>query len=374
MVEAANPTLTLALCGDLMTGRGVDQLLPDPCPPGLHEPSVTSAEYYVELAEQECGPIPRPVPLDYPWGDALSELELVKPDARIVNLETALTRSEDAWPGKVVQYRTSPENGRMLAAARIDCCALANNHVLDWGQAGLLETLETLRTLGVRHAGAGVDLSQAEAPAVLELAAGSRVLVFSFATESSGVPREWAAGESRPGLAVLADLSPATCRRIGGLVRSHRRPADVVVVSIHWGRNWGFEIPQEQRDFARRLVEAESVDIVHGHSSHHVKGIEVHQERPILYGCGDFLNDYEGITGHEGFRGDLGLLYFVTLDRAGGGLTRLSMTPTHVRRLQVKRAVAKDTDWLADTLNREGRRLGTSVESIDGRRLELRWG
>jgi poly-gamma-glutamate capsule biosynthesis protein CapA/YwtB (metallophosphatase superfamily) len=72
-----------------------------------------------------------------------------------VNLETALTASEDAWPGKGIHYRTGPENGRALAAAGIDCCALANNHVLDWGYAGLAETLRTLAALGIRHAGAG---------------------------------------------------------------------------------------------------------------------------------------------------------------------------------------------------------------------------
>jgi poly-gamma-glutamate synthesis protein (capsule biosynthesis protein) len=104
-----------------------------------------------------------------------------------------------------------------------------------------------------------------------------------------------------------------------------------------------------------------------------VKGIEVYRGRPILYGCGDFLDDYEGIRGYEEFRGDLGLLYFVRLDRATGGLARLRMTPTRVSRFQVRRAHGDDAAWLARTLSREGRRFHTSVQRADGR-LELRWG
>jgi len=374
VLEACDHTITLALCGDLMTGRGIDQLLPDPCPKHLYESYVANAEDYVELAEEACGPIPRPASLSYPWGDALSEFERVKPDVRIANLETALTRSEDAWPGKGIHYRTSPENARLLAVAGVDCCALANNHVLDWGHAGLEETLRTLKTLGVRCAGAGADRSRAEAPAAIQLADGKRVLVFSFASRTSGVPESWAATETRPGVSLLPDLSDATCTRIGALVRSHKRNGDLAIASIHWGGNWGFEVPQEQRDFARKLVETEAIDVVHGHSSHHVKGIEVHRGRPILYGCGDFLNDYEGIPGYESFRGDLGLLYFVTLDASHRGLVRLLMTPTRIRRLRVQRAGANDARWLADTLNREGERFGTRVCSTDAGDLELRWG
>jgi poly-gamma-glutamate synthesis protein (capsule biosynthesis protein) len=120
-------------------------------------------------------------------------------------------------------------------------------------------------------------------------------------------------------------------------------------------------------------VELAGIDVVYGHSSHHVKAIEVFWGRPILYGCGDFLDDYEGISGYEEFRGDLGLLYFVTLDRATGSLARLRMTPTRVSRFQVRRAHGDDTAWLARTLSREGRRFHTSVHEVDGR-LELRWG
>jgi hypothetical protein len=80
------------------------------------------------------------------WGTALDELNRAQPDARIINLETSVTRSED-YALKGINYRMSPENAECLAAAAIDCCALANNHILDWGQAGLIDTLATLEHL-----------------------------------------------------------------------------------------------------------------------------------------------------------------------------------------------------------------------------------
>ena len=80
-----------------------------------------------------------------------------------------------------------------------------------------------------------------------------------------------------------------------------RRDGSIIVLSIHWGDNWGFEIPDDHRRFAYRMIDDAGVQLVHGHSSHHVKGIEVHDGHPIIYGCGDLLSDYEGIRGHEIF-------------------------------------------------------------------------
>ena len=131
------------LCGDVMCGRGIDQVLAHPCSPEIYEHYLRSAEGYVLRAEQANGPIPRRNGSSYVWGAALGQLERMQPDARIVNLETAVTRSHDRV-NKGINYRVSPENAECLAAAKINCCVLANNHVLDWGRAGLLETLTTL--------------------------------------------------------------------------------------------------------------------------------------------------------------------------------------------------------------------------------------
>ncbi len=366
-------TIALFLCGDVMTGRGIDQVLPHPSRPQLYEDYVHSALGYVELAAAASGPIRRPMDSADLWGDALAEFERRRPDARIVNLETAVTTSDDAWPGKGIHYRMHPANVRALTAARLDCCVLANNHVLDWGHAGLAETLDTLARAGIRTAGAGRDAAQAATPAVIDLPPGRRVLVFGFCTEDSGVPREWAATASRPGVALLKRLDAQAAADIAAQVSAVRRAGDVVVASIHWGGNWGFAIPAAQREFARRLIDEAGVDLVHGHSSHHIKGIEVHRGKLILYGCGDFINDYEGIGGHERWRGDLALMYFATLDASTGALAALDMTPTRMRRFRVRRAADEEAQWLADTLNREGRALGTRVQRRADGTLALGW-
>jgi poly-gamma-glutamate synthesis protein (capsule biosynthesis protein) len=90
--------LTLFLCGDVMTGRGIDQVLPHPGNPQLYEPYIRDARDYVRLAERTNGPVKQPVEFAYPWGDALAELERAVPDVRIINLETAITVSDACTP------------------------------------------------------------------------------------------------------------------------------------------------------------------------------------------------------------------------------------------------------------------------------------
>ena len=369
----ASRKITLSLCGDVMTGRGIDQILPHPGEPHLYEPYLRSAVEYVKLAERKSGRILRPVEFGYVWGDALNEWERVRPDVRIANLETTVTSSGNAAPNKVIHYRMHPDNLPCLTEAGFDCLVLANNHAMDFGSTGLVQTLETLHRGGIRTAGAGRNALEAAAPAIIEVPGKGRVLVFAWGMASSGVTRDLGAGKDRGGVNVLPDLSRETVKAIARQVRAVRRPRDIVVASIHWGDNWNFSIFRGERDFAHRLIETAGVDVVHGHSSHHVKGIEVFRDRPILYGCGDFLNDYEGITGYEEFRADLTLMYFPTLDPATGELERFVMTPTQIRQFRVGRASEQGVRWLADTLNGEGQRFGTRVAiDIDGT-LRLVW-
>jgi poly-gamma-glutamate synthesis protein (capsule biosynthesis protein) len=365
--------VTLFLCGDVMTGRGIDQVLPFPGHPRLYEPSIDSALGYVELAEQASGAIRRPVEFSYIWGDALEEFEREAPQAKVINLETAITRSVTPWQDKEVHYKMNPQNIACLTAAGIDCCVLANNHMLDWGIPGLLDTLEALDKAGIKHAGAGCNLRQARSPAILETGEDRRIIVFSLGSLSSGIPAGWSAREDRPGLNVIGGQAKHTVRSLANEIGDIKRQGDVVIVSIHWGGNWGYKIPSSQKMLAHRLVEETGLDILHGHSSHHVKGIEVYKNRLILYGCGDFFNDYEGIGGYEDYRGDLGLMYFADVDPRTGWLLGLQMIPTHVRQFRVNRASEVDSKWLEDLLNREGKRFGTRVIRSPENVLTLGW-
>src|SRR6266536_723360 len=175
-----------------MTGRGIDQVLPHPLNPRLYEPYLSDARAYVDLAENANGPVPRPVDFDYIWGEALP-----------------------------------------------------NNHVLDWGYEGLSETLRTLNAAGVKHAGAGNAAEDAAAPAVLNVPGKCRVLLFSFGSTTSGIPRQWRATSGFPGVHLLDDLSEATASQIAKGMRQFQRPGDLLIASIHWGGNWGYDIPLE---------------------------------------------------------------------------------------------------------------------------------
>ncbi|GGW49377.1 putative polyglutamine synthesis accessory protein [Streptomyces lucensis JCM 4490] len=358
--------VTLFLAGDVMLGRGVDQILAHPGDPGLREDYVRDARDYVALAEAAAGPVPRPVDPVWPWGEALPVLDRAAPDVRVVNLETAVTGDGDFAPGKAVHYRMHPANLPCLAAARPDVCALANNHVLDFGPLALEETLDSLAGAGLRTAGAGRTEAAAWRPATVPLRSGGRVLVLSFGMPSSGIPETWAATAERPGVALVDAPTAEAAAALGGLLRSARRPGDIAVASVHWGSNWGYGVSRAQVRFAHALVDA-GVDIVHGHSSHHPRPLEVYRERLVLYGCGDLVDDYEGIGGHERYRDDLRLLYLVSVEPGTGRLTGLRMVPLRARRMRLEHASAEDTAWLRTALDRCGRDLGTRVEqSADG--------
>lgn len=363
--------ITLFLCGDVMTGRGVDQVLMHPGDPTLHEPVVSSAIAYVELAERQNGRIAAPVSADWIWGDALAAWQYHAPDLRIVNLETAITTSTHHWPGKGIHYRMHPDNVACLTAAALDCCVLANNHVLDWGHSGLRETLASLDAAHIASAGAGLDDTTAWAPSIHEIAGKGRVLVFAACHDSSGVPATWAAVANRPGVNRLDDLSHASVLRCAEHIDVVRQAGDRVVFSLHWGSNWCYHIPDAHRGFARRLIDLAGVDIVHGHSSHHPLAFEVCHDRLILYGCGDFINDYEGIGGCDQFRGDLALMYFAGIDADSGRLRALTMTPLRRRRFRLEHAPPGDAQWLADTMTRECARFGARLTRRPGGLLTL---
>lgn len=346
-----------------MLARGVDMTQQFSCHPKLHEGSSLNANDYVRLAEGVNGPLP---PLDqrgelYIWGDAIEILEEKKPDLRIINLETSVTTAENFCRRKAIHYRMHPKNVNLLTGAKIDCCVLSNNHTADWGFGGLTETLETLNAAGVGYTGAGHNLAEAESPFVLEVAEKGRVLVVGVGDRSSGVPTTWAAKKDHCGVNVLP-VEETSVKKLKVLIRRHKRRNDIVILSIHWGDNWGFELDPGFREFAHDLIDSAGVDIVHGHSSHHVKAIEVYKKKLIMYGCGDFINDYEGIGGNEEHRGDLSLMYFVTVNPGTGNVSSVSMVPTTMKKLQVKRVTnEEDIDWLFNTMHRECKKYGTEI-------------
>jgi len=364
--------ITLALAGDVMTGRGVDQVLPHGSDPVLYEPYVDDARVYVQLAERTHGPIGAPVAFTDIWGDALRVLQEAGADVRVVNLETAVTTSAQPSADKGIHYRMHPRNTRVLRAAGIDCSIMANNHVLDWGRGGLTETLRVLREAGIATVGAGQDRRQAERAAVLDAGGSGGVIVVAAGSADSGIPEQWAATANEAGVNLLPDLSDAGFRRLSQALGAVRGATDVAVVSLHWGGNWGYRIPERHRRFARRLIDKAGVDIVFGHSSHHPKGVELYRGKPIVYGAGDFINDYEGIGGHTEYRPDLGILYLAGVELGNSRLVQLEMVPFIRRGFCLEHAGAMDAAWLAARLNRQSRCFGVEIALGDDGRLRIR--
>ena len=363
--------VTVLLGGDVMLGRGVDQILPHPGEPELREPYLRDARGYVRLAEHANGAIPRPVDWRWPWGEVLALLDDVTPDVRLINLETTITADGEFADHKPVCYRMHPDNLPALTALRPDVCALANNHILDFGYQGLTDTVAALTAAGIQAVGAGADVLTARHPAVVSAHNEHPVLVGSLAMKSAGVPESWAARHDQPGVWLIRDPSLRDAAdEVATEVLAHKRDGDVAIVSVHWGSNWGYGIAQSEIAFAHRLIDA-GIDIIHGHSSHHPRPIEIYRGKPILYGCGDVIDDYEGIGGHESFRSDLRLLYLISTDPASGELISLRMIPLRVRRMQLERASQADAEWLRATIEHTSRRFEIRVASRPDDLLEV---
>ncbi|KTD21606.1 CapA family protein [Legionella londiniensis] len=356
-----NRLLTIFVSGDVMTGRGIDQILPSPSNPVLYESYVKDAREYIRLAEEVNGSIPREVSSDYIWGDALKEWNLRKPEIKLINLETSITSHDTPWENKGIHYRMHPGNIITLQAAGIDVCALANNHVMDWGRDGLIETLKVLHKAGINTSGAGENLDQAQMPAIIPLNERNRCLIFSLGLETSGIPAGWQARANRPGVWLLDDLSSDTVTIIKNTIDYFRKPGDICIVSIHWGGNWGYQIPAEHQDFAHELIDEAGIHLLHGHSSHHPQGIEIYNHMPILYGCGDFFNDYEGISGYEEYKGHLSLMYFLKFDPITLWIKHIELVPMEIKKFSLHYPAIHDFKWMLETMQKSSSPFLTEI-------------
>ena len=367
-----NNSVKLFICGDVMLGRGIDQILPHPVNPKLYESYVKDARDYVRLAENKNGPISQPVSYAYIWGDALKIWKKMSPAMIIINLETSITTNNKPWAGKGINYRMHPKNVEVLKTAGIDFCSLANNHTMDWERAGLIETINTLKKTGIAFAGAGISDLEATKPSILPLSKG-KIIVLAYGAKSSGIPKSWEAQENVPGLNLLPETVELTVALIKSEVEKIKQKNDIVLLSIHWGGNWGYNIPLSHQKLAHELVDKAGVDLIHGHSSHHPKGIEVYHNKLIVYGSGDFINDYEGIAGYEQFRGDLSLMYFPEINLENGKLISLKMFPMETKNFKLRNASKPDALWLKSVLDNEGIPFGTRVSWNEDYSLDLEW-
>ncbi|MDF9752839.1 CapA family protein [Arthrobacter sp. ES3-54] len=329
--------MQIALLGDVMLGRLVNQ----------HLATVRPA---------------------YPWGDTLELLR--QADVRIANLECVLASGGEPEPGKVFHFRSDPKNVASLLAAGIDVVSLANNHVLDFGQDAFREMLPALDGRGILHAGAGPDLDAARRPAVRRVD-GAAVGFIAFTDNEPG----WEAGAATPGV-YYVPVDDGGRRRGGAgsdgrldgllaLVRRTKARVQFLIVSAHWGGNWGHDAPARHQDLARDLIDA-GADLVFGHSPHIFRGVGSHRNRPIIYSAGDFIDDY-AVDPVE--RNDQSFVFM--LDTDGNSPRTLRLYPTIIAGFQARLARGSAPD-IAARMQRLSSHLGTlSTWNASGRCLEI---
>lgn len=324
--------ITLAIAGDVMLGRGVDQVI------ARH------------------GPL-------YPWGDLCPDLAAA--DAVLINLECAVTSHRREWTErgarKTFYFRSELARGiPCLAAGHVTFAALANNHAGDYETAGLLDTVAALDRAGIAHAGAGRDLAAAMRPARLDVG-GVRVAVVAFADH----PAAWAATATSPGINYLPiAMERESLTVVERAIAGARAGADLVVCSLHWGPNMRVQPTPTFRAFARHVIDA-GADVLFGHSAHVVQGIEIWRGKPILYDTGDFVDDY---AVDPELRNDLSALFRLRVGPSG--VERLDLLPVHIGYGQVSRATGANRAWIARRIAALCAAFGTEIRD-DGERLNV---
>jgi poly-gamma-glutamate synthesis protein (capsule biosynthesis protein) len=297
--------LTIALAGDVMLGRGVNEMI------------------------RERG-------FAHPWGDILPAIK--RADAFLINLECALTSHTQHWTDgteKAFYFRADPGVVQTLQIARVDVASLANNHAGDFETAGLLETVRVLDATRIAHAGAGRDLAEARRPAVIEVE-GYRIAVLAF----TDYPQEWAAAPGRPGVNhTKVSTHPKHFTVIQQLLEAAKERADFVIFTIHWGPNMVSRPSDEFKEFARAVIDT-GADVFWGTSAHVVQGIEIWHGKPILYDTGDFVDDY---AVDPYLRNDLSALFLLRAHPPA--IDEIELIPVEIDYARVNEAQGTEHEW-----------------------------
>lgn len=263
-------------------------------------------------------------PPEYPWGDTLPIFK--NADLRICNLECVISDIGEPWSmtPKVFHFRTDEKNINTLLVAEIGMVSCANNHALDYGHEALLRMMEILSDNAINYAGVGINMLEAREPAICPVDS-QKVGMIAFTDNEPA----WEASENQPGLFyVPIDEKDKRAQDLFELVQKTRDDVDILIVSAHWGPNWGYRPPNEHISFAHHLIES-GVDIVFGHSPHVFRGIEVYKHKIILYSTGDFIDDY---AVDEIERNDESFIFALDIEK--NILTRLSLYPTVIKNFQ----------------------------------------
>lgn len=272
----------------------------------------------------------------YLWGDVEFDLN---EDLRIINLETAptITVDESQFPQKTIHYHTNINNldGVFRKYKNPYVLCMANNHVMDMGDTPFEnETLPIMKsnwnTLGI-----GYNYDEASTPYETE-----KVCLFNFGCGCAGIPKDWSATETLSGVAylppIINDQNVAIAfdiisKKVSQYMKHEKK---LLILSIHWGPNFSHANDNQvyRKKLAYKLVDILGIKIIHGHSSHHIRGVDYYKGSVIFYGCGDFVNDYEKIKSNYNTSG---ALWNIEIDDSTLKINSVSLKPYKMENLKV---------------------------------------
>lgn len=271
----------------------------------------------------------------YPWGDTLDIFNSV--DVRFCNLECAISDKGEPWTQKVFYFRSDAKNVAVLKEAGIDCVSLANNHALDYGYEALWEMLDLLKAQKIHYAGAGKDNLHATRPAVFEV----QGLKIGFLAFTDNEPT-WEAKEAISGINyVPISLSDKRYLELIETVKKTKSAVDILIVSAHWGPNWGYRPQEEHIPFAHGLIDS-GADMIFGHSCHVYQGVEIYENCPIIYSAGDFIDDY-AVDPQE--RNDQSFIFVIELEKKK--IQGMKLYPTIIKNFQARHAKGEKGERIA---------------------------
>lgn len=311
-------SIHIALMGDVMIGRGVDNAI-----------------------EQ--------VGYDYPF--APLEPLLRNTDLNIINLETTLTTSSSAV-AKVFNFKASPDRVEILRRAHITIANIANNHILDFDKQGMFDTIQTLDNAGICHTGAGNNAKAAQAACIF-VRDNVRIGVIG-ATDNEPT---WAATATSAGTNYFNVQHPEP---LINQIKKLRKTVDIIIVSLHWGPNMREYPDASYIACAHALIDA-GADIIHGHSAHVIQGFQWYQQKLILYDTGDFVDDY---AIDPALRNDLSCLFIVSIEK--NRIEQLQLIPTVIKDMQVHRATGAESDAIFSLVRHRCALFPTTTISTSG--------
>jgi len=318
--QPAEPTVTLTAVGDILLDRGIAKKI------------------------EKFG-------IDYPFAHVGDELR--KADIAFGNLECPLSK-DGVKVTKPFVFRAKPEYAECLEKAGLDMLSLANNHALDCGRDGLVETQKHLKARGIRWCGAGATHAAAQVPEVMEV----RGLKIAFIGYCDFMPEGTFWREDRPTIAM------ADAERVTTAVAAGRKAADVVVVSFHWGVEYSTRPSKRQIELAHAATDA-GADLVLGHHPHVLQGLEVvpagkskaGRRSLIAYSLGNFVFDspqkWTKATANT-------MLLRCKLNKSG--LVSAEVVPARIEEFRPRLATGKEAKLLLARVMVLAGELGTKVE------------